>query len=148
MNEKEITIALARIPLLHNLNSRQLQNLSRLAVPRDYAAGISIVSQGETGIGLFIIIEGQAAAIRTLADGGRVMVNTFGPGDFFGEMALLDEGARTASVVATTPVRCLVLARWDFMALLKTDNEMAVEILTEMAHRFRTMLAANELKNG
>ena len=143
MNEKEITRTLAHVPLLHSLNSRQLEKLAHFVVPREYLAGTSIVSQGDNGIGLFILVDGQAAAIRTQTDGGRVMVNTFSPGDFFGEMALLDEGARTASVVAITPVRCLALARWDFMTLLKTDNQMTLDILAEMSRRFRTMLDAN-----
>jgi CRP/FNR family transcriptional regulator len=143
MNENEITLALACVPLLHNLTSRQLQNLGHVAVLREYPAGTSIVSQGDGGIGLFILVEGEAAVIRTQSDGGRVLVNTFGPNDYFGEMALLDDGTRTATVVATTPIRCLVLARWDFLALLKGDNEMALEILTEMARRFRIMLDAN-----
>jgi CRP-like cAMP-binding protein len=143
MNEKDITIRLARIPLFHHLTNRQLQNLAQLAVLRVYPAAVNIVTQGEGGVGLFIIIEGQADAIRTHADGSRVVVNTFKPKDFFGEMALLDEGTRTASVIATEPTRCLVLARWDFMSLLKTDSEMVVDILSEMARRFRTMLEAS-----
>jgi CRP-like cAMP-binding protein len=143
MNEKEIAILLARVPLFRHLSSRQLQNLAKLTAPREYPAGAYIVTQGEEGIGLFVVIEGQADAVRTYADDRRVVVNRFGANDLFGEMALLDEGKRTASVIATSPTRCLVLPRWDFMSLLKTDNELTVDILNEMARRFRIMLDAD-----
>ena len=68
------------------------------------------------------------------------MVNTFGPIDFFGELALLDDGLRTASVVATEVTQCLALTRWDFRAVLKEDVDMAITILEEMAQRFRMAL--------
>ncbi|MFZ6027693.1 MAG: cyclic nucleotide-binding domain-containing protein [Chloroflexota bacterium] len=140
MNEKETTLTLAKIPLFHQLSSRQLHNLACIAVPREYPAGTPIVKQGENGIGLFVVIDGAAEAIRTHANGEQIVVNTFGPGDFFGEMALIDEGPRTASVVTTQTTRCLALVRWDFMSLLKTDTEMAVAILSELTRRFRIML--------
>lgn len=143
MNEKDITLALACVPLFRNLTSRQLQNLAKLTVSREYPAGAYMITQGESGIGLFILVEGQADAVRAHTDGGRIVANTFRPQDYFGELALLDEGTRTASVIATLPTRCLVLARWDFMSLLKNDNEMAVDILGEMARRFRIMLEAS-----
>jgi CRP/FNR family cyclic AMP-dependent transcriptional regulator len=76
------------------------------------------------------------------ADGEKVVVNTFGPTDFFGEIALLDDGPRTASVVTTEPTQCLVLTRWDFHGVLKEDVDMAITILGEMAKRFRIALDA------
>jgi len=68
------------------------------------------------------------------------VVNTFGPTDFFGELALLDDGLRTASVVATEATQCLVLTRWDFLGVLKQDVDMAIVILEELAKRFRVAL--------
>ena len=68
-------------------------------------------------------------------------VNTFGPTDFFGELALLDDGLRTASVKAVESTRCLVLTRWDFLAALReADVEMSIVILQELAKRFRRAL--------
>ncbi len=61
------------------------------------------------------------------------MVNTFGPSDFFGELALLDDGPRTATVVATEPTVCLILPRVNFLGALRRDGDMAVGILVELA---------------
>ena len=73
-------------------------------------------------------------------DGEEVVVDTFGPTDFFGELAMLHEGPRTASVVATEETECLALSRWEFLAKLRTDPEMAIALLAELAERFqRTM---------
>jgi CRP-like cAMP-binding protein len=69
-----------------------------------------------------------------------VVVNTFGPTDFFGELALLDDEPRTASVVATEETECLVLSQWEFFGSLREDPDMAIEILQELATRFRRAL--------
>ena len=75
-------------------------------------AGQAIVTQGLGGEGFFVVVSGRAEAIRQRADGAKLVVNTFGPTDFFGELALLDDGLRTATVVTTEPTKCLVLTRW------------------------------------
>ena len=131
---------LNRVPLFRGLKQRQLERLAEKFVPREYTAGEAIVTQGKGGEGFFIIESGKAEAIRERADGTRVVVNTFGPTDFFGELALLDDGLRTASVVATEATRCLALTRWDFRAVLKEDVDMAIAILEELAKRFRLAL--------
>ena len=131
---------LNRVPLFRGLKKRQLERLAGKFVPREYAAGEAIVTQDKGGEGIFIIVSGQAEAIRERADGAKVVVNTFGPTDFFGEMALLDDGLRTASVVATEATQCLALTRWDFRAVLKEDVDMTITILEEMAKRFRMAL--------
>lgn len=131
---------LQQVPLFQGLNSRQLKKLAERFVERRYAAGESIVTQGQGGEGFFILAGGKAEAVRTRVDGEQVVVNTFGPGDFFGEMALLDEGLRTATVRATETCACLALTRWDFLSLLKEDAEMAVAVLQELARRFRMAL--------
>jgi CRP/FNR family transcriptional regulator len=89
---------------------------------------------------MFIIVAGRAEAIRERVDGTKVVVNTFGPTDFFGELALLDEGARTASVVATEDTECLALTRWDFVGAMKEDADMSIIIAQELARRFRIAL--------
>jgi len=139
---KEIVGFLNRVPLFQGLNRHQIERLARGLVPRDYTAGQAIVTQGKGGEGFFIVVSGQAEAVRERADGTSVVVNTFGPTDFFGEMALLDDGLRTASVVATAATQCLVLTRWDFLAVLKEDVDMAITVLQELAKRFRMALDA------
>jgi CRP-like cAMP-binding protein len=104
---------LTRVPLFQGLKGRQLERFARRFVEREYDADQAIVTQGKGGEGFFIVVAGKAEAIRERADGAKVVVNTFGPTDFFGELALLDDGLRTASVVTTEATQCLVLTRWE-----------------------------------
>jgi CRP-like cAMP-binding protein len=132
---------LSRVPLFEGLKDRQLQRLADRMVERSYASGDMIVKQGQGGEGFYVVTSGKAEATRERTDGEKVVVNTFGPTDFFGELALLDEdGVRTASIVAVETTECLILTRWDFIATLRQDADMAVEILQEMAKRFRIAL--------
>jgi len=133
---------LQNVPLFQNLDNRHLEHLAKRMVERDYAAGQAIVEQGHGGEGFFVIVSGKAQAFRQRADGVKVEVNNFGPTDFFGELALLDEsGLRTASVTAVEPTQCLALTRWDFLtALREADVEMSIVILQELAKRFRRAL--------
>jgi CRP-like cAMP-binding protein len=131
---------LSKVPLFQSLKRGQLERLARVVTAREYEAGQDIVTQGKGGAGLFIIVSGKAEAIRVRSDGSSATVNIFVRTDFFGELALLHEGPRTASVVATEPTQCLVLSRWDFLSILRQDAEMAVMILEEIAFRFRMAL--------
>jgi CRP/FNR family cyclic AMP-dependent transcriptional regulator len=132
---------LSNVPLFQGLKDRQLQLLADRMVERKYAAGDTIVEQGQGGEGFFVITAGKAEATRMRADGEKIHVNSFEPADFFGELALLDEsGVRTATIVATEPLTCLILIRWDFLSTLRQDADMAVVILQEMAKRFRVAL--------
>lgn len=127
--------------MFQSLNNRRLENLAKRIVEREYAAEQPIVIQGKDGEGFFITVSGKAEAFRERADGVKVPVNTLGATDFFGEFALLDDGLRTASVIAAEPTQCLVLTRWDFLtALRETDLEMSIVILEELAKRFRRAL--------
>ncbi len=139
--ERAIDI-LSKVPLFENLKKRQIHDLGRLFIERACAPGEVIVPQGRDGYGFFIIASGKADAVREKADGSKAVVNTFGPGDFFGELALLDNGPRTASVIATEPTECLILPRENFLGVLKRDGEMAVDIMVELAKRFRMALDA------
>jgi len=135
---------LSKVPLFHGLKDRQIQRLADRMVERNYSAGDVIVKQGQGGEGFYIIISGKGEAVREKSDGEKVVVNQFGASDYFGELALLDEdGVRTASITVIEPTTCLVLTRWDFLATLRQDADMAVEILQEIAKRFR--LALNQL---
>ena len=135
---------LQNVPLFHGLNNRHLELLAKRMVDRQYAAGQPIVTQGHGGEGFFVIVSGKAEAFRERSNGEKVEVNTFGPTDFFGELALLDDGMRTASVVATEPTHCLALTRWDFLTALREDAEMSVIVLQQLAKRFRRALDSLE----
>lgn len=131
---------LKKVPLFNGLTDRQLKMMVNSMTSRSYADGDAMVTQGEIGLGMFIIISGQAEAIRETEAGDRVSVNSFQETDFFGELGLLDEGPRTATVIARSDVESMILTRWDFLALLREDAGMAVTVLQELARRFRFTL--------
>ena len=131
---------LSQIPLFAGLKVKQLKNLANNLTVREYEKEELIITQGKGGQGLFILVEGRAKAVRTQLDDDQVTVNEFGPKDFFGELSLLDDGLRTASVIAASKVKCLVLTRWDFQGILKIEPEMAIDMLVELAKRFRRAL--------
>ncbi len=136
----DIVQSLQHVPLFQELENRHLKKLAKRFVDRHYPAGQAMVIQGQGGEGFFVVLSGKAEAVRTRADGEKVVVNTFGPASFFGEMALLDAGIRTATVTALEPTDCLVLRHEDFIGLLREDGEMAVIVLQELAKRFRIAL--------
>ena len=131
---------LRHVPLFTGLNDRQLRSLAKILTVREYHDGDEIITQGNGGQGLFIISKGTAKVIRLQPDGEAVEVNRFVPNDFFGELALLDDGVRTASVIATSELQCLILTRLDFQGILRGDPEMSIVIMRELAKRFRRAL--------
>lgn len=131
---------LSQIPLLAGLNEGQLKKIANRITQRQYQEGEAIITQGKGGEGLFIVSKGKAKAVRIQPDGEQLTVNEFGEKDFFGELALLDDGLRTASVIAVSDIDCLILTRWDFKGILKKEPEMAVIMLEELAKRFRRAL--------
>jgi len=132
---------LNRIPLFQGLNKRQLQHIAGRFVEREYPEGKAIISQGKGGEGFFIIVSGAAKAVLEREDGQQIVLNQLSPHDFFGELALLSDSLRSATVVTTEPTRCVVLTRWDFIGILKGDADMAVTVLQELASRFSRLLS-------
>jgi CRP-like cAMP-binding protein len=140
--KEEVVGFLQRVPLFQGLTKRQMETLAKTFVERKYKGGQAIVTQGKGGEGFFVVTSGKAEAVRERSDSVKVVVNTFGKGDFFGELALLDDGVRTATVTATEDVECLVMTSWDFISVLREDADMSVTILKELARRFRAALEA------
>lgn len=128
---------LVKVPLFAGLTDRQLKRLANRFVSREYEAGEIIVTQGKGGAGMFTIISGEAEAIIESPDGEKTVVNTFRSTDFFGEIALLDSGPRTASVIAKKNTECLILSREDFISTMKNDADMGVVIAEALANRLR-----------
>ena len=120
---------LARVRLFACLSQRQLRKLAKTVKVREFRPGVVVVSEGTmSGVGFFIIAEG-AASISV--DGTEVA--TIGPGDHFGELALISEGERTATVTATTRLRCLVIAFWDFRRFAKENPDVSWALLQHLA---------------
>ena len=137
---EEVVSFIHRVPLFQGLSKKQMEYLAKRFIERKYAAGDAITTQGKGGEGFFVLVSGRTEVIRERADGSKMVVNNFGPKEFFGEIALLDDGVRTASVIASEPTECLVLTRWDFLSTVREDSEMAVVILQALAKRLRTVL--------
>ena len=141
VGQEEMMRVLVRTPLFSGLQRRQLERLARRFVERKFDAGDVIVSQGKGGVGFFIVFSGEAEAVLQRGDGSTIVLNPLGPGDFFGEMALMTDAMRSASVVAKTAVECFALTRWDFLGILREDAEMAVAVLQELAERFSRVMS-------
>lgn len=139
---------LASTPLFSHLSRKTLETISRPMTERTFKAGSEIVTEGEGGIGFFVITDGKAEVVHPGEDAPRA---TLGAGASFGEIALLDGGPRSATVRAVTDVTCLILTRWDFLAVLRSDAETGVELAEAMARRIRDLearIAELEKANG
>jgi len=137
---EEIISFLINVPLFRGLNNRQLEQIASRFRSITYQPNQEIVTQGVSGFGMFIIIDGHAEVVLEQSDGSKTIVNEFGPTDFFGEVTMLDSGPRTAAVIATEKTKCLILSRVEFISLLHNDAEMATEIAIALAKRLRRVL--------
>ena len=126
------TGTLATVPLFANLSKRQLRNVLQQASEYQYGEGDVIVKDGTQGHTLFVLIDGKARVRR-----GNRTVARLSPGDFFGEIAVLDRRPRTASVVADSAVTCLVLHREDLRKVLADEPEISWSMLSSLASRLR-----------
>ena len=131
--------AIAQVPLFGDLSRRELQILSASCREREYPASASLLRQGETGVGLFILTAGTVRVTQQGADGNVRELATLGQGEVFGEMSLLDDQPRTATVTALEPTRALVIPVWDFRAALREAPDIAIKLLAVMSRRIRKL---------
>ena len=120
------------VPLFTSCNEKQLAFIATRVEEMDFPAGKVLTVQGKSGGEFFIVLSGVAEVRR---DGA--VVDTIENGDHFGEIALLDDGPRTATVVARTPLRCLLLSPRQFQDVLHQDAEIAVHLLRDVTRRLR-----------
>ena len=137
MSTKRVVEELSKVPLFSDCSNRDLQTISRVVKDIDHRAGTVIAREGEPGVGLFVIVDGEAE----VTIGGKKKA-TLGPGEFFGEIALLDGGPRTATVTATTDVKLLGLTEWVFRGLMQEHPSIAIKTLQQMAGRLRSATKA------
>jgi CRP-like cAMP-binding protein len=123
---------LAGCPLFRGIDADGLAKLAELATSVDFPAGHVIARQGEIGTGFFVIVSG---GVRVVRDGN--VVARLGPGEFFGELSVLDRMPRNATVAAEVPTSCLALASWDFEKVLLEEPALTLAILRGVAQRLR-----------
>ena len=125
---------LRSIPLFAGLSDHGLKRVAELSSEFEASAGWVLVEVGQPGSGMFVLEEGT---VQVHTPDGREW--ELGPGDFFGELALLSDHPRNARIRAKTPVRCLAISRADFSRLLKEEPEIAVAMLPTLAERIDSL---------
>jgi CRP/FNR family transcriptional regulator, cyclic AMP receptor protein len=129
---------LARVDLFSNLDKKELQALGSSCQERKYSAGTTLFSQGDTGVGLYILTGGKVRIIQaTNPDRAEEEIATVGTGDVLGEMALLDDLPRSATAIAVEDVTALLLPVWEFRSTLQSHPTIALKLLSVLSRRLR-----------
>jgi CRP-like cAMP-binding protein len=123
---------LQRVPLFEDFDRGDLDRLSRSFKQRIFDAGTTVADEGRTGAGFFVIESGEATVSVRGAERAKL-----GPGDYFGEIALIDDGARSATITADSELRCYGLTSWEFRPLVEGNASIAWKLLETLAKRLR-----------
>jgi CRP/FNR family cyclic AMP-dependent transcriptional regulator len=129
---KTVLEMLQKAPLWSGLTEKELKVIARSFKELKYESGDVIVRKGEAGVGFYLIAEGT---VEVRADGQ--VLSKLGPGQFFGEMSILDGQPRSADVVALEPSRCLALTSWSFKSIVSDHPKMALKLLQESVRRLQ-----------
>jgi CRP/FNR family cyclic AMP-dependent transcriptional regulator len=128
----DVVETLGGVPLFQGVKPKDLKKLASRMQERTFSEGETITAEGKSGVGFFVIEEGNA----TVSIDGQI-VRTLGPGDYLGEIALIDSGPRSATIVATTDLRCRGLTAWEFRPFVESHPEVAWPMLETLASRLR-----------
>jgi CRP/FNR family transcriptional regulator, cyclic AMP receptor protein len=123
---------LQRVPIFEGLDRRELERIAASMKQRTFHAGDTVTTEGQGGVGFFVIEDGTARV--TVGGEDR---RTLGSGDYFGEVALLTDSPRTATIKAETDLRCYGMTSWDFKPLVKTHGSIAWKLLQAMAKNYQ-----------
>jgi len=132
METKRVISLLQKTPIFAKTSEASLEAMLKSAVQKTAQAGAKIVEKGQSGVGFYLILEGEAEVV---SDGKKLA--TFRPGDFFGELSVIDGAPRTADVVAKTDVTSLVITQWAMRSLISSHPEIALSMLEELCKRLR-----------
>ena len=125
---------LRRVPLFADLDRRELNQIAGSMKERTFDPGQTIASEGQSGVGFFVIDQGEASVSVGGEERGRL-----GPGDYFGEIALIGGTDRTATVTADTELRCYGLSSWEFRPMVEHNAAIAWKLLQAMAKRLHAI---------
>lgn len=123
---------LARVPIFSHCSAEEIAAITGVAQESRFEPGQIIVTQGTPGQAFYLVVSGRVEIFRD-----NVSLGAFGPGDFFGEMSLLDQAPRSATIRALDETCCLMLASWDFKALLERHPSIAIKLLEVLSRRLR-----------
>ena len=135
----DLEAALAAIPMFRHLGTRQRARLAQHFCRRAYPPGAVIVRQGDTSMSFYIVLSGKVRVVRHSSDDDGFDIVEEGPGSFFGEMGVIDDLPRAATVVALEPTECGLLAKWDFQRELAADPGIALSLISVLNARIRTL---------
>jgi CRP/FNR family transcriptional regulator, cyclic AMP receptor protein len=129
---------LKRVSLFSSLDRKELQALAQSCQERKYSAGSTLFSQGDTGVGLYVITSGTVRITQAVhPDKAEEVLGTESVGGVLGEMALLDDLPRSATVAAVDDVTALLLPVWEFRAALQSHPDIAIKLLSVLSRRLR-----------
>lgn len=134
MAKNDLVTALKRVPLFSQCSDRELREIAKDMREELFSAGQDIVREGAAGGPFFVILEGRAKVIIN----GRTR-RTFEPGAYFGELALIDKGPRSATIRADTQVKAMSITSWNFLNLLENNFKLAQKVMAGLAGRVREL---------
>ena len=128
----DVVETIGGVPLFQGVKPKELKKLANRMQVRSFNEGDEITAEGKSGIGFFVIEDGNA----TVSVGGEI-VRTLGPGEHFGEIALIDNGPRSATIIASTDLRCRGMSAWEFRPFVEEHPEVAWALLETLVSRLR-----------
>jgi CRP-like cAMP-binding protein len=138
MSGSERTIeSLRKIPLFEQVSDEDLENIASHLIERSFPRNATVVEEGLPGDYMYVIQEGRVKVTKLSEDGREKILELLGEGSFFGEMALLDQAPRSATVKTLAPARLLALSRNDFLSLLRRSPDLAMNVIQELSRRLR-----------
>lgn len=137
MAHEENKAFLRRVPLFSSLNEHQLDQLAAGSARKNYPKGRTIVAEGESTQSLYILLSGRAKVQRSDSEGKEVILSVIGSGEFFGEMSLIDEAPRSASVITLESCDFMAISKEGFKSVLAHSPEIAMQIMRALVRRLR-----------
>ena len=133
--------AYAAVPLFSRLSDRQRRALAEKSTTRGYRAGRTVVRQGDTSMALYVVLSGAVRIEREDETGRTPIAPRVGVNGFFGEMGLIDDEPRSATVTAVEDTECALLAKWDFQSNVRLDPDIAIALMPVLNARIRDLTA-------